>query len=290
MKSFIIFFCMLFLPVLAKTQIDTNSVNGWRVVNFGGEIISYDSRFSDTAIHGIKSQSFHVVCKHGAWIEIEKTFPFFIQKKREIIILNYLKKIDPINYYIEGKVTFSVFNGSHFDTIDFFTTVRSSVGWWRDNFFYPNQLVPNSFNKIRIKFNLDFFPYQTSNIDFEILFDYFYTSEWYIFQQVIDDFGDPITGITPISSKIPKKFSLSQNYPNPFNPKTKIQFSIPKTSYTELKVYDVLGREVAILVNKEMNAGNYQVDFNPKNLTSGTYFYRLTAEDFTETKRMMIVK
>ena len=96
-------------------------------------------------------------------------------------------------------------------------------------------------------------------------------------------------GITPVSN-IADKFSLSQNYPNPFNPTTTINFSIPKSGFVALKVFDVLGREVATLVNETKVAGNYTVDFDGSGLSSGVYFYRIEAGDFISMKKMMLTK
>ncbi|MDQ3022046.1 MAG: T9SS type A sorting domain-containing protein [Bacteroidota bacterium] len=89
---------------------------------------------------------------------------------------------------------------------------------------------------------------------------------------------------------IPTKFDLSQNYPNPFNPTTKISYDIPFDAKVSIKLFDVSGREVATLVNSIQTAGYYTIDFNGSNLASGVYFYRLTANDFVQSKRMMIVK
>ncbi len=87
-----------------------------------------------------------------------------------------------------------------------------------------------------------------------------------------------------------KSYSLAQNYPNPFNPTTTIQYSLANTGNVSLKVYDILGREVATLVNGRQTAGEYTVQFNAANLASGIYFYRLQAGDFVQTKKMMLVK
>lgn len=97
-------------------------------------------------------------------------------------------------------------------------------------------------------------------------------------------------GVKNISVEIPKVFSLSQNYPNPFNPTTNIQFGVPKNSLVTIKVYDLLGREVATLLNEQKQAGIYQVDFNAASLSSGVYFYRMQAETFADIKRMVVVK
>ncbi|HEX2786329.1 MAG TPA: T9SS type A sorting domain-containing protein [Ignavibacteria bacterium] len=85
-------------------------------------------------------------------------------------------------------------------------------------------------------------------------------------------------------------YTLSQNYPNPFNPSTKINFSIPKAGFTTLKVYDILGKEVATLVNGMQTAGTHTIDFNASNLASGAYFYRIQVGDFVATKRMLLIK
>ena len=88
----------------------------------------------------------------------------------------------------------------------------------------------------------------------------------------------------------PISFSVEQNYPNPFNPSTKISYSIPQKSFVTLKVFDPLGSEVATLVNGELEAGSYNIEFNAANLPSGVYLYRIKAGDFTETKKMILLR
>jgi predicted GH43/DUF377 family glycosyl hydrolase len=105
--------------------------------------------------------------------------------------------------------------------------------------------------------------------------------------------GHAITIITAISDKqqeVPQHFTLSQNYPNPFNPTTVVSFQLPVASNVKLNVYDVLGREVATLVNERKMPGTYEVKFDGSNLASGVYFYRLQAGDFTQTKRLLLLK
>jgi photosystem II stability/assembly factor-like uncharacterized protein len=91
-------------------------------------------------------------------------------------------------------------------------------------------------------------------------------------------------------STIPESFKLYQNYPNPFNPTTKLSFIIGNSSFVTLKVYDVLGKEVATLVNEEKSSGKYSVNFNANNLASGIYFYKLQAGNFTKTMKMILMK
>jgi hypothetical protein len=97
-------------------------------------------------------------------------------------------------------------------------------------------------------------------------------------------------GVKSISSEIPKSFFLFQNYPNPFNPSTTIRFDIPKTLFITLTVYDVSGKEIETPVNEELRAGSYQVDFDGSNLSSGIYFYKLIADSYIVTKKMVLIK
>jgi hypothetical protein len=88
----------------------------------------------------------------------------------------------------------------------------------------------------------------------------------------------------------PTDFELTQNYPNPFNPSTIIQYSLKERSSVELVLYDILGRQVDILVNEEQDAGYYKINFNAGHLASGIYFYRILAGEYTEVKKMMLLK
>ncbi len=107
--------------------------------------------------------------------------------------------------------------------------------------------------------------------------------------------GGTLLALNPISLNIPSQFALGQNYPNPFNPFTKIRFDIPKdvkeqTSNVKLVVYDVAGKEVRILVNEQLQPGSYEMEFDGSKYTSGVYFYKLTAGEFTEVRKMVLVK
>lgn len=100
-------------------------------------------------------------------------------------------------------------------------------------------------------------------------------------------------GITPISSELPDDFRLYQNYPNPFNPSTKIRFDIPSKQNgvsSILKVFDILGNEIATLIDEPMQQGTYEVQWNASNYSSGIYYYRLVTGKYADTKRMTVVK
>jgi len=100
----------------------------------------------------------------------------------------------------------------------------------------------------------------------------------------------PEVGVDSENQLIPQQYALYQNYPNPFNPSTKIKFQIPENSFVTLKVYDVLGNEVATLVNQEKPIGSYNVEFDASSLPSGIYLYQLQAGNYFETKKMILLK
>lgn len=97
-----------------------------------------------------------------------------------------------------------------------------------------------------------------------------------------------ITGVS--ESGLAEMFTLKQNYPNPFNPSTTISYQIPKQSYVTLKVFDVLGSEIAVLVNENLKPGTYEIKFDASKFPSGVYYYKLTAGNFIETKKMILIK
>jgi hypothetical protein len=93
-----------------------------------------------------------------------------------------------------------------------------------------------------------------------------------------------------ISSNVPKNFNLYQNYPNPFNPSTNIKFDIVKQAPVRLVVYDILGRQVDVLVNDNLRPGTYEVNYSSLKLSSGVYFYEMTAGDYRDVRKMILIK
>ncbi|MBS1516938.1 MAG: T9SS type A sorting domain-containing protein [Bacteroidetes bacterium] len=110
------------------------------------------------------------------------------------------------------------------------------------------------------------------------------------FQYISEYIPGGLVGVSSHSNGIPDKFYLSQNYPNPFNPKTIINYSLGKAENVTLKVYDILGNETAELVNEKQNAGSYSVEFDGNALSSGVYFYRFIAGEYSGVKRMILLK
>ncbi|MBI3005476.1 MAG: T9SS type A sorting domain-containing protein [Ignavibacteriales bacterium] len=98
------------------------------------------------------------------------------------------------------------------------------------------------------------------------------------------------TSVKEVSSHVPTAFALEQNYPNPFNPSTRIKFQVPSSRFVGLKIYNLLGQEVASLVNEEMKPGSYEVTWDATGFPSGVYFYRLTTDGFLETKKLVLIR
>jgi hypothetical protein len=99
-----------------------------------------------------------------------------------------------------------------------------------------------------------------------------------------------ITNINSISNEVPSDYKLYQNYPNPFNPTTNIKFDLPKTSFAKIKIFNILGNEIATLVNEQLQPSSYSVDWNASEYPSGVYFYRIETNQFADVKRMLLIK
>jgi hypothetical protein len=134
--------------------------------------------------------------------------------------------------------------------------------------------------------------YHTSNDKIEYFnLDYFYALSKLAVATISHlAFYDITVDLQSETNAIALDFVLEQNYPNPFNPSTTIRYQIPEMSKVNLTLFNLLGEEVAILVNEEKSAGNYSVEFKAANLPSGTYFYRIQAGSFVETKKMVLMK
>jgi hypothetical protein len=168
------------------------------------------------------------------------------------------------------------------------TTIHSTVTW-RNNFYTPFSIEPNDSAKLVFIFPLwipETIYLRETWTDSIVILNNSQNNNVLVLPALIDF---PLSVDNSINN-YPKKLVLEQNYPNPFNPITKIKYQIPELSFVTLKVIDVLGNEVETLVNEEKPIGNYEVEFNGYELTSGIYFYRLQAGFFVETKKMILLK
>jgi len=107
---------------------------------------------------------------------------------------------------------------------------------------------------------------------------------------IVELHGVGVTDIHSMEAQMPNEYSLLQNYPNPFNPSTTIEFTLPKSEFVELKVYNILGKEVSTVISKKLNPGNHNYPFDGTNLASGIYYYQLVAGDFREVKKMVLLR
>jgi len=137
----------------------------------------------------------------------------------------------------------------------------------------------------KVRYNSDWGAMKVSETQDELLFQFFTRTGILIDSYSIKDIK---VGIN--ESNLIADYKLFQNFPNPFNPTTTIMYKIPKTSFVELKIFDVLGRKVAKLINDNQTAGNYSVKFDGSGLSSGIYFYQLKADDFISTKKLILMK
>jgi len=305
-KAFLVFVVAFLFATISFGQVpasvDTSTVNGWKfdtnyLIPFG--IDTFYMGFSPIHTEGKTSQIFGFKIKYKmpyGYVRVVKTLTTPMPKPRAMDFNSFLLKADPVDY--TGNLNFGAIiylaNGDTIVKISGWSITSNNYPMWFDMGF-AGEVVNAPIS-------------QVERIIFEFVFDQAgiirgYFAEllldrmrfWYKYPDgtysptVIDSFEGVITGINK-DNQIPTGFSLSQNYPNPFNPRTMINFQLPISDYVRLVVYDVLGREIATLVNEEKIPGIYSVDFNGSNLPSGTYFYRLNAGKYSETKKMLLLK
>jgi parallel beta-helix repeat protein len=229
--------------------------NDWRVYD-STAIENHVYHTVDNAVHGlIKFMPFSNV------IPIELT-SFSANVVDGNVVLNWVTATELNNSGFEiqkGSHTSTSLSVTDWETIGFVTGNGTSTENHNYSFIHQNPSEGKSY-------------YRLKQIDFDGSFEY--------------------SNIVEVNFSLPIEFSLEQNYPNPFNPSTKIQFTIPNppVGYVSLKVYDVLGNELATLVDEEKPVGNYEIVFDASGLASGIYFYKITAGNFVETKKMLFLK
>jgi len=199
------------------------------------------------------------------------------------------------NVNAEGSLKFSDETGSRFKVI--FT------GAGTQNITGSGELVfPSNLEKFELKNSITL--QRNLNVNCPVIVNRFEIIKNGFEFTFNPEFGNPFTGSkteisstgytggdnSPVNTGIPAEYSISQNYPNPFNPSTKIDFSLPVDSKVSIRVYDITGKEAAVLVNSQMAAGNHTVNFNASNLSSGVYFYTISAGNFSKTVKMILAK
>jgi len=216
---------------------------------------------------------------------------------KEIFMIN-----NNVGYFSWNTSSFGVANRlSYTNNGGLNWNIISTVGQGTENMYYFNAITGFGF---RANTSTSSVIYKTSNsgsnwrnvVVQEYVNDIIFTSEligfcvanYGVLLKTING-GEPI-GIRNISNEIPNNFLLLQNYPNPFNPSTNINFSIPSNTFVTIRVFDISGKDISTLVNENLNAGSYKVDFDGSHYPSGVYYYKIETENFTETKKMILLK
>lgn len=216
-------------------------------------------------------------------------------------LTGYSKDVDEIRFannklYIatRGGVWSSSNNGTTWENLN---TAWTNTSLWALSVFNSNIFVATNNSKIYLSTN-DGTNWSdvSAGLPANIGVDEITSNSTHAFAMVYQTgavYRRPLTeliGIQPISSEIPKQYSLSQNYPNPFNPVTNINFDIKSKGFVKLAIFNSLGQEIANIVNEELSVGKYKADWNASNYPSGVYYYKITAGDFSETKKMILIK
>jgi hypothetical protein len=292
----VILFLIFFVPLVLSGQIDTNrTVNGFGVTEKTSNInvgFSEMSPNSNTILGSYLSQKF-VIGKTGISKKEEITWKKDFKNQvtnipdRPILLWIYLEKL--------GN---SFPNDSSF-TIDIYFLVDSSyfligrwfIPGWIYTVWYPVGGVSSSqFGNKKIQ-GIKFVFNEINVSETIVLLDNLgWTDDAYQVPYILEAFED--TTIVGIENEptVPSSFKLYQNYPNPFNPETKIRFELSSTKFVKLQVFDALGCEIVTLVNEEKLPGIYEVKFDASRLPSGTYFYRLTSGQYSETRKIIYLK
>lgn len=173
---------------------------------------------------------------------------------------------------IGNDVQLSWMTASETNNMGFEVEKLSGSSWDKIGFVNGNGTTTETkaYSFVDKNVNAGTYSYRLKQIDFDGTFEY--------------------SNVIEVDVSSPQQFELSQNYPNPFNPATTISYTIPQSSFVTLKVYDIIGNEVATLVNENKEAGRYNVNFDAANLSSGIYLYSITAGNFTEVRKMTLIK
>lgn len=164
--------------------------------------------------------------------------------------------------------------------------LNENTGWIGGGHNYP-PITTSTYRTTNAGINWSQVPNMLNVNVFQLLSD---TLGFAVGKRVYRYAKDSLVNVENISNIIPQGFELKQNYPNPFNPSTNIEFNIPKNSKVRITVFDMLGKNVAILADQNLNAGSYKVEWVADNFVSGVYFYKLETESFSKTKKMILLK
>jgi hypothetical protein len=190
-----------------------------------------------------------------------------------VTYLTFWNRYDLESGYDFGYVEVSSNNGSTWQTVTAYT--GTNLTWTQQSFDITSFV--NASTQARIRFRIQSDANTTGQ-------------GWYLDDIKLTNYCLAMLGVSGNNTQLPKTFALEQNYPNPFNPNTNIKFQLPKSEFVTVTIFDMLGRKVATLLNEQKEAGYYDMKFDGTNYASGMYFYKIEAGNFTDTKKMILIK
>lgn len=202
--------------------------------------------------------------------------------------LQWVKKVGGTNREYGGSIINTMDGGFAI------LTTSKSFGLGNDDMYFVK--FDSDWNTCGNTNNMTFMSNSNGNITTENSIIYSTTVSTFSYPILINSAGTVVTnicssiGIINQENNTPKRYELSQNYPNPFNPSTNIKYQITNSNLVTLKIFDILGKEVATLVNEKQSPGTYEATWNASNYPSGVYFYKIQADDFSETRKMILLK
>ncbi len=296
MKAFFVVLVAFLFVTTSFGQIQKETVNGWYIVDtlnvweassriniFGGVPQGHFADGDNYQIFRLKTYD----AGKPSYVEFERKIP---KTKTPIgfIWFSGLVKVSPEAGY--ARYLFSIGNSSGWYDMEQPYQFRGGEPFVLiESEGYFRTAVPDSIDRIRIRVYPA--PYSGNVVRFmELGFDFLRGIKENGDYFLLDPFEDTTVVGVEDEPSLPKSFHLSQNYPNPFNPQTSIRYTVLSSKYVNLTVYNVLGQKVKTLVDEEKFPGEYTISFDGSNLSSGIYFYRLTAGQYTETKKMILQK
>jgi hypothetical protein len=272
-------------------QISNQTVGGWKITGYTGSVQKAYSRVvTDTFYDGRHSQSYFIEAQNendGSSVTFEKKYLHVIKKQigYQGVLYIYVKKLGPSfpnSDYVSVVTYFGNDSGYTSPLAALFVPGLVYTAWYPITFPVAN--APDSFNKVKFVIELH------GTKDVEVFFDALAMNRGGADPEFSIDSFEDITVPVEEEASVPTSFKLFHNYPNPFNPETRIRFQLSSTKFVKLQVFDILGKEIAMLVNEEKFPGKYEIQFNGSQLSSGIYYYQLIVGDFISTKKMQLIK
>jgi carboxypeptidase T len=277
------------IPTTVSVKIDTSTIYFQNVYVYvgSGTITLADSaengmtKWTDPTNHWtVHTDYYHTPTHSFAYAPYQASANYSLTLAQSINVVSYpvtyltfWNRFDLENGWDFGHVEVSSNNGSVWQEVTSYTGTNTT--WTQQSFDITS--YANYATQLLIRFRLS----SDNNTQ---------NTGWWVDDIKLTNYCLATLGVSGNNNQIPKSFALLQNYPNPFNPSTSIKFQLPKSEFVTITIFDMLGRKVASLVNEQKEAGYYDIKFDGTNYASGMYFYKMEAGNFTDTKKMILIK